>query len=270
MKHCPQCNRTYADESLSFCLADGALLSAPYASETQVIRSAVNPGPGVIDSSIHQPPGQATQRPPYLIPVVVVAIIALLLVGSALAVLYDRSTSTANSNDRVLSPAPAADSRGEERTPTQSTPPTATNTPPVTNTQGRYSVTPCQSIKDARTGLEWVVGPDRNMTWYEAEQWTSALASCTGGWRMPSIEEIRGLFDPAVTAGIGFLLNGRRYPAHIDPVFSGIGEGSWVWANERSGDSARSFNLNQGIAVTYSVANTTYSTRAFAVRIARN
>ena len=30
MKRCPQCLRTYWDETLSFCLEDGALLSAPY------------------------------------------------------------------------------------------------------------------------------------------------------------------------------------------------------------------------------------------------
>jgi hypothetical protein len=30
MKRCPQCDRTYADESLSFCVADGQLLSASY------------------------------------------------------------------------------------------------------------------------------------------------------------------------------------------------------------------------------------------------
>jgi hypothetical protein len=30
MKQCPTCSRTYADESLSYCLADGSLLSAPY------------------------------------------------------------------------------------------------------------------------------------------------------------------------------------------------------------------------------------------------
>lgn len=30
MKSCPQCRRTYSDETLSFCLEDGALLSAPY------------------------------------------------------------------------------------------------------------------------------------------------------------------------------------------------------------------------------------------------
>jgi len=32
IKQCPSCNRTYSDESISFCLADGALLSAPYGS----------------------------------------------------------------------------------------------------------------------------------------------------------------------------------------------------------------------------------------------
>ena len=30
MKRCPACNRTYADESLTFCLIDGSVLSAPY------------------------------------------------------------------------------------------------------------------------------------------------------------------------------------------------------------------------------------------------
>lgn len=30
MKRCPTCDRTYADDSTTFCLADGSLLSAPY------------------------------------------------------------------------------------------------------------------------------------------------------------------------------------------------------------------------------------------------
>ena len=30
MKRCPECRRTYSDETLTYCLADGALLSAPY------------------------------------------------------------------------------------------------------------------------------------------------------------------------------------------------------------------------------------------------
>ena len=30
MKRCPECNRTYSDDTFSFCLADGSLLSSPY------------------------------------------------------------------------------------------------------------------------------------------------------------------------------------------------------------------------------------------------
>jgi hypothetical protein len=137
--------------------------------------------------------------------------------------------------------------------------------------QERFSVVQCGSIKDARTRLEWMVGPDRNMTWHEARQWVAGLGACGGGWRMPTVEEIRSLYDPAVTAGTGYYTNGRYYPAHIDPVFSAIGGGSWVWSNESArGDNARSFNLNQGRAVEYSATNAYYSTRAFAVRNVRN
>jgi TonB family protein len=35
IKSCPSCNRTYSDESISFCLADGALLSAPHGSQKE-------------------------------------------------------------------------------------------------------------------------------------------------------------------------------------------------------------------------------------------
>ncbi len=53
MKRCPSCNRTYSDETISFCLADGELLSPPYEAlraeppQTEIIpaasRSAVPP-----------------------------------------------------------------------------------------------------------------------------------------------------------------------------------------------------------------------------------
>jgi hypothetical protein len=136
--------------------------------------------------------------------------------------------------------------------------------------QRRFSPAQCGSIKDTRTNLEWVVGPDRNITWHEARQWVTKLGACGGGWRMPTIEEIRSLHNPAVTAGTGFYMNGRYFPAHIDPAFNAIGGGSWVWSNESAGGhNARSFNLNQGKAVEYDVTNTDYATRAFAVRNVR-
>ncbi|HEX8887931.1 MAG TPA: hypothetical protein VF779_02075 [Pyrinomonadaceae bacterium] len=36
MKSCPICNRTYADDTLTFCLVDGSILSAPYDPQTKV------------------------------------------------------------------------------------------------------------------------------------------------------------------------------------------------------------------------------------------
>jgi hypothetical protein len=42
MKRCSQCNRTYSDDTFSFCLADGALLSPPSDSEKTLILSTPN------------------------------------------------------------------------------------------------------------------------------------------------------------------------------------------------------------------------------------
>lgn len=39
MKRCPTCFRTYGDETLTFCLADGSLLSAPYDTEVGIHHS---------------------------------------------------------------------------------------------------------------------------------------------------------------------------------------------------------------------------------------
>ncbi len=43
MKKCPNCGRTFEDETLSFCLEDGALLSASYDPEATVVRGAGDP-----------------------------------------------------------------------------------------------------------------------------------------------------------------------------------------------------------------------------------
>jgi uncharacterized protein len=49
MKRCPQCNRTYSDESFSFCLDDGTLLSASYDPDgTLVLPTTVKSDPSSI------------------------------------------------------------------------------------------------------------------------------------------------------------------------------------------------------------------------------
>jgi len=50
MKSCPECNRTYFDETFAFCLADRSLLSAPFDPEaTQVLPTVIEPPAPVAD-----------------------------------------------------------------------------------------------------------------------------------------------------------------------------------------------------------------------------
>lgn len=69
-------------------------------------------------------------------------------------------------------------------------------------------------IVDHVTSLRWLVGPDRDTRWDQADHWVKSLGS---PWRMPCREELRGLYD----AGIGY---GRWAPF-------GNG-GRWVWSGE--------------------------------------
>ena len=49
-------------------------------------------------------------------------------------------------------------------------------------------------VKDASTGLEWKTGPDRNMTWNKAKSWVAGLKTGGGGWRMPTLDELEGIY----------------------------------------------------------------------------
>jgi hypothetical protein len=129
-----------------------------------------------------------------------------------------------------------------------------------------YRVNSCGSILDKKTNLEWYIGSDRNMTWDESKNWIDNLNACSTKWRMPTISELQTLYDPKYTAGTGYVTGGRSFPAHVHPVFAKIGGGSWVWSNESLGSDARSFNFNQGVVTKYSRNETSYSTRAFAVK----
>jgi hypothetical protein len=271
MKQCPKCNRIYDDETLNFCLNDGTTLSIAYDSEATITIPrpfpAVTPPTEVLSNKqqleTRVEPRERKFNPAYI----VILILAILLAGSAVALFYERGKGVSTSNIKLPEPNIVnSDVAKSEQSPKILATPTIIQN----NSTARYSVSTCNSIKDSRTGLEWYVGPDRNVTWDEAQQWITGLNSCNGGWRMPSLEEIRALYNPATKAGTGYFTSGKHFPAHIDPIFNGIGGGSWVWSNEKAGDSAQSFNLNQGKAVTYSANNTQFSTRAFAVRRAGN
>jgi hypothetical protein len=130
----------------------------------------------------------------------------------------------------------------------------------------RFFQTSCGSIADVNTGLEWYVGPDISTSWQDAIGWAGNLKSCGESWSAPTSADLGALFDKSVKAGLGYLTHGKRWPAHIDPAFSAIGEGSWVWTNrEPSLGSAFAMNLNQGIEVKLPRAGFAGATRAFAI-----
>ena len=50
-------------------------------------------------------------------------------------------------------------------------------------------------VRDTKTGLEWVAGPDRDMSWWEARAWVESLNVGGGRWRMPTLKELEGLYE---------------------------------------------------------------------------
>jgi hypothetical protein len=78
-------------------------------------------------------------------------------------------------------------------------------------------------VQDTATGLEWMVGPDKNMTWDEAKAWIESLNSGGNGWRMPTIIELRGLYEEG------------RGDRNMTPLLKT--SGWWVWFGETWGSS---------------------------------
>ena len=83
--------------------------------------------------------------------------------------------------------------------------------------------------QDAKPGFEWVAGPDRDTTWDEARSWVQSLTVDGGGWRMPTMEELKTLYQQG---DITVLANAT---------------GSWVWSGETKGSFARLFSFSYGL-----------------------
>ena len=68
------------------------------------------------------------------------------------------------------------------------------STSAIINRDGIYVAYASGIVKDTNTGLEWLAGPDRNMDWYDAKSWAEGLNIDGGGWRMPTVYELEGLY----------------------------------------------------------------------------
>ena len=78
-------------------------------------------------------------------------------------------------------------------------------------------------VYDKRTGLEWIAGPDIETTWRKAKRWVESLQVAGGGWRMPTSQELRGLYKKD---------EGTR---NMTPLLK---TSAWyVWTGETKGDS---------------------------------
>jgi len=110
-------------------------------------------------------------------------------------------------------------------------------------------------ITDRVTGLEWYVGPNQDNNWHEAKAWVENLTVAGGGWRMPTIPELKALYQ-----------NGAS-PYNMDPLFEN--QGVWVWSGQMNdATTAWGYAFYNGLEGWHGI-NYGYGRQALAVRSRR-
>ena len=116
---------------------------------------------------------------------------------------------------------------------------------------GRYISFANGIVKDLNTGLEWMVGPDKDTDWNKAKSWVLNLNLDGGGWRMPTLDELESLYNREAT--------GRKMTSLLNNT------ARWIWSGETKGtSSAGAFFFDDGRRV-WSYRDLSAETRAFAV-----
>ncbi len=138
MKQCPQCQRRYDDETVTFCLDDGTRLTSSYDPQATLALSQAritDPSPAVI------PPTQITQpqvvrqgvRPSIVYGLV--ALLALVIGGGAVALFYERGKgSTADKGNQQTETLPTSSTPAREDAANKGQP---GDEPPPERTPGR-------------------------------------------------------------------------------------------------------------------------------------
>ncbi len=136
----------------------------------------------------------------------------------------------------------------------------AASTSNVINRDGIYVAHANGIVKDTKTGLEWKAGPDKDTDWNEARSWVQSLNLDGGGWRMPTMDELAGLYQEGMGSHnlTSLLLNTTsKY--------------LWVWSGETKGSTgAMDFTFNNGHRFWHYRGYSNYYLRAFAVRFRRD
>jgi hypothetical protein len=71
-------------------------------------------------------------------------------------------------------------------------------------------------ITDSATGLDWYVGKEN--TWHEAKAWVEGLTVAGGGWRLPTVAELKAIYQKGASAN------------NMDPLFQTTV--AWAWSGE--------------------------------------
>jgi len=145
-----------------------------------------------------------------------------------------------------------------QRVEVASVPPNPSYTRPLSSTSniikrdGIYVAYANGIVKDTKTGLEWITGPDRSTTWNEARSWVQSLNLDGGGWRMPTMDKLAGLYK----SGSGI--------RNMTPLLKTTG---WrVWSGETKGSSvAGDLDFFYGFR-DWNTRDFSYNSRAFAMR----
>jgi hypothetical protein len=110
-------------------------------------------------------------------------------------------------------------------------------------------------ITDHVTGLEWYVNPSPANTWHQAKTWAEHLSVAGGGWRLPTMAELKGIYQKGASG------------TNMDPLFDA--QGVWVWSGEPVDPMfARGLAFYNGWEWVHGV-NYGYGRLAFAVRSRR-
>ena len=80
-------------------------------------------------------------------------------------------------------------------------------------------------VRDKKTGLEWISGPDKDTNWDEAKLWVESLTVDGGGWRMTTIKEQKTLYQE----GVG--------THNMTPLLKTTG--GYIWSSETKKGSLR-------------------------------
>ena len=128
--------------------------------------------------------------------------------------------------------------------------------PKVIDGDERFDVYASGIIKDRLTGNEWYIGPDVFFTWFEAKSWIEGLHIDGGGWRLPTILELKTIYKF------------QRLNTDLPKIFRKKTTKAVVWSSESNVPAMAKvfrYDYEDGLAKSYKKSSDRLST-GFAIR----